>query len=205
MTTTKQMILFLITFNFALLFISYSSSGQDTYSETISFQHTSATTQNPKFYNKDVFPRNGYYAANVIYANNGQPTCGWCYPNDRNQGTPRINNFGESVTLKTKCDGGPCSFSYTITFKKYFIDDNIIKVTKDNEENLSSNYWVENKSSSSLTLVYKVETYNPNTASYNILYRSIAIAGYTKIRVMPRYVRVGTTLREDFFTPLYVK
>jgi hypothetical protein len=188
-----------------MVFNSFYLMGQETYTETIAFEHTSATTSRPKFYNKEVFPKTNYYAIAVAYSNNGQPTCGWCYPNDRNQGTPRINNYGGSVTLSTKCDGGPCGFSYTITYKKYYIDETIVKVTKDVEENLSSNIWVENKGNSPINLVYKVETYDPGSASYKTILNSILIQGYTKARVMPRYVRVGTTLREDFFTPLYVR
>ena len=205
MTTVKFFPIDKVLLCFFFISLAFNSFSQDTYTENIPFEHSSATKSRPKFYNKDVSPKNGYYAVSVSYSNNGQPTCGWCYPNDRNQGTPRINDFGQSVTLRTKCDGGPCNFSYTIVYKKYFIDDNVIKLTKDPEENLSSNYWVENKSNNDLILVYKAETYNPNTASYTILYRPIAVPAYSKIRAMPRYVRVGTTLREDFFTPLYVK
>ncbi len=142
------------------LFASTNSVGQDTYTENIRFEHTGASSRNPKFYNQTVNPKSGYYAISVDYSPDGQSGCGWCYPNDRNQGTPRINNYGESVTLSTKCDGLPCNFYYAITFNKYFVDETLIKITKDTEENLSSNIWGENTGSKDIELVYKVETYD---------------------------------------------
>ena len=182
-----------------LLGVKINSYSQDEYNRVSYYSHNSATTRNPRSYSENITPPLGYYIINISYQNNNRPTCGWCYPSQR------INSFGLSGNYSVKCDGGPCNFNYTIRYRKMRIDSLRLKITKDPEENLSSTVWAENKGGIPLTMVYKVESYNPATARYDIKYNSISLLPFNRAKVIPRFKRIDTSLYEEFLTPVYTQ
>ena len=178
--------------------------GQADYSEEFAYNHTGGTTSSPKYYGQTIEPKPKYYISKITFSNDGQSGCGWCYPDGGNLGAT-ITTYGEKATIHKKCDGLPCKFKFTVFYKPYFIDSTIIKITKDPDENLSSTIWAENKSGSSLELVYKIEYYSPGTGNYITRLSSINIQAFSKIKVIPRFVRIDSQLYEQFLTPLYTR
>lgn len=176
------------------------SHAQKTYSEKFEYDHRTATTNRPKTYSKSITPPPNYYITGISYGTNAAPTCPWCYP-DR----PYIDAFGFSGRYSVKCDGGPCFITYTVSYKEFFVDNNIVKISKDDGENLSSMIWGENKGGTQLQLVYKVESFNPTSKQYETKFASVTMPPFNKVRIVPRYKKIDVSLYEEFLTPMYTK
>ena len=169
----------------------------DEISQGYSASHYSSTSESPDRGSSQITAKDGYYITSITFSTDNQPTCAWC------RNTSTIGQYGLTATISRFCDGGPCELHWVVVSKRMYLDATIIKISKDNDENLSSGIWAENKSGNDITLVYKYQVYQ--NGGYTSSYTSATVPAFNKVRIMPRYIRNGTELYEQFLTPLYLK